>query len=1031
MLRNAFKNLKNKASSFFHKKKTINFFSYLGPNDCIDEQYPFDALDYALDSDNVNNIAITGPYGAGKSSVIKTYFKLRLLKKKWPKKRPYTPVYVSLANFLSKSNTQQINPSKIKTEQDGDTITNENIINLDKCILQQLIYTEKAQSLKQSRFSRIVVSSWRRKIIEFIFVMLLIITLVGIGYPKALTDILKICHVEAFNLFSQYVYNIPHNLFLSIVGNICLLCIFILIGKTIKHLRHAKVVLPAGEIELFEKEDSVLDKYIDDILYFFEKTEYRIVVFEDLDRFNSIKIFVKLREINKLINDYKGVKKTVKFIYALNDDIFESSDRVKFFDFMIPVIPKINASNVGRFIITETKKNEDDILNLLSPNLINDLGSYVSDFRLLTNIKNEFYIYWSAFVKKNEKTIKANSSLVTELYSLMLYKNLYPTDFKDFQKGNGLLYGVFNLKERFSTYINPAKDSSSSCLNVKDLVVNHAEEYKNFLIGEIGNARQYTNESLEFLFTFIRCDYITENCEILISPQYAGDMSDNDYKLMKRIKSFQHIDFEEKIDNVSLLVSELRNTNYWSSSSILNKAILDYVYENKFDNVYISNIAEALLNENKINTETSCIKTHAKEVLTPAVLKIYAIKIQEIDFKEIFVDQNLDYFWHLIQYVSSSMSKDASVTNKIKSFFNKNERLFLSESHIDFSFKKFGLWNRYGLMINNLALVKKVDYLATVKRYKLYFITPNNLSILLGNDNFSFKDVKLDFSISKYIDDNINNYVRRILKNKRVSRNHSNEDILEILLRKDLSQENIDLVASRYKGEIDDFENVCQMCYGDSYQEKRTSFNIDGIKALIERDKIKNNEKNQKHLYGCFGIALGDEKNLIQQLPQKLDEIKKEFRNINDVQKKLDFVYSVVRNSKEQQIIEFGVNVFLSIHELKSYLEFASQLVVQNFKFVMKAIKKRPPNTVSIDILTSPYIKENMKKEMLDAIGFPGSFSEFFARKKTLSKKLFEQHKNLIGNTLLSTIYETVLKEKTPINADRNELEKKLLAANW
>ncbi len=35
----------------------------------------FKALDYALSRDDVKNIAITGPYGAGKSSVILSYLK--------------------------------------------------------------------------------------------------------------------------------------------------------------------------------------------------------------------------------------------------------------------------------------------------------------------------------------------------------------------------------------------------------------------------------------------------------------------------------------------------------------------------------------------------------------------------------------------------------------------------------------------------------------------------------------------------------------------------------------------------------------------------------------------------------------------------------------------------------------------------------------------------------------------------------------------------------------------------------------------
>lgn len=40
----------------------------------------FDALDFAFSKSDVKNIAITGPYGAGKSTVILSYLKSRLKK---------------------------------------------------------------------------------------------------------------------------------------------------------------------------------------------------------------------------------------------------------------------------------------------------------------------------------------------------------------------------------------------------------------------------------------------------------------------------------------------------------------------------------------------------------------------------------------------------------------------------------------------------------------------------------------------------------------------------------------------------------------------------------------------------------------------------------------------------------------------------------------------------------------------------------------------------------------------------------------
>ena len=60
--------------------------------------------------------------------------------------------------------------------------------------------------------------------------------------------------------------------------------------------------------------------------------KYDVVFFEDLDRLNNAEIFVKLRELNILLNNDEAIKKPVKFVYAVRDDIFSDKDRTKFFE---------------------------------------------------------------------------------------------------------------------------------------------------------------------------------------------------------------------------------------------------------------------------------------------------------------------------------------------------------------------------------------------------------------------------------------------------------------------------------------------------------------------------------------------------------------------------------------------------------------------------------------------------------------------------------------------------------------------------
>ena len=93
---------------------------------------------------------------------------------------------------------------------------------------------------------------------------------------------------------------------------------------------------------------SLLNHNVKALIKFFAKSKYTIVIFEDIDRFDDIRIFTKLREINLLLNNSPLIaerKKPIRFIYALREDIFgDETEKTKFFDFVIPIIPRINAS---------------------------------------------------------------------------------------------------------------------------------------------------------------------------------------------------------------------------------------------------------------------------------------------------------------------------------------------------------------------------------------------------------------------------------------------------------------------------------------------------------------------------------------------------------------------------------------------------------------------------------------------------------------------------------------------------------------
>ena len=72
-------------------------------------------------------------------------------------------------------------------------------------------------------------------------------------------------------------------------------------------------------------ENSIFNQHLDEILYFFQCTKYNTVIIEDLDRFDTPDIFLKLRELNFLLNQSNIIERKIKFVYAIKDDMFKDA----------------------------------------------------------------------------------------------------------------------------------------------------------------------------------------------------------------------------------------------------------------------------------------------------------------------------------------------------------------------------------------------------------------------------------------------------------------------------------------------------------------------------------------------------------------------------------------------------------------------------------------------------------------------------------------------------------------------------------
>ena len=394
-------------------------FERLTPIDNMDLDVYEEAIDYVFNNPDVKNVAISGAYSAGKSSVLASYKKrhndLRFL-------------HISLAHFKS-------------PDQEDETEVKESV--LEGKILNQLIHQIPSDKIPQTHFrvkKRISPVSIIIKTLETIALLTAIIYFMFFDSWKSYVSVLPDNWLKSILELSAHPYA------LMVDGIIIITLSSFLIYGLIKIQKNKNVFLKlnlqGNEIEIFEEsDDSYFDKYLNEVLYLFENVDADVIVFEDMDRFNANKIFERLREVNTLANIQlqKESKKILRFFYLLRDDIFISKDRTKFFDYIVPVVPVVDSSNSYDQFISHFKKG--GLFEKFNESFLQGLSLYIDDMRLLKNIYNEFVIYYN---RLNITELDCNKML-----AIIAYKNLFPRDFADLQLNQGFIYTIFANKDSF------------------------------------------------------------------------------------------------------------------------------------------------------------------------------------------------------------------------------------------------------------------------------------------------------------------------------------------------------------------------------------------------------------------------------------------------------------------------------------------------------------------------------------------------------------------------------------------------------
>lgn len=570
-------------------------------SDIEDGKEYLEALNWALDNPKIKNIALTGPYGAGKSSIIDTFLKQNSKKQNnickkslFRKNMAEKSIKISMATFAQAGDLDS--DEKIHIEADE----------VEEGILKQLFYKVEHKKIPQSRYRKLHVENFKTSLFKVIALTTMIVILGEILKPEVTEDIWK-----KITEFTEKYY-LPEISSYIILGIYVITFVVTIsrIWSSISTRYHVKEITLPAEAKI-EKDnnlsESVFNKNLDEIMYFFEATRYRIVFFEDLDRLDDRKIFVHLRELNNLLNNDDTIKeKPVVFIYAVKDDIFTKDDRTKFFDFIIPVIPVINSTNSGEILLKRLQESEKNgIQHNISSDFIFDVSPYISDMRVLQNIYNEFVIY------KNLLSVHQALALRDEqMMAMIIFKNLYPKDFADIQNETGVIKKAFENKTR---YIKVKRDSLQNELNfisdsLKKADEDHLKTVQELKVamltgmtGNIGIARRFTgygynsvsaNEIMEKSFDMR--EFAEKNIDVIVYNDFngSGDRVDiNNFK--ERVKPYVErweylsiIEREGK-ENLNIKIDNIKQKLYLLES----RKIADLI-ENETDFKFDQNVSK-------------------------------------------------------------------------------------------------------------------------------------------------------------------------------------------------------------------------------------------------------------------------------------------------------------------------------------------------------------------------------------------------------------------------------------------------------
>ena len=929
----------------------------------------FKNLKYLIESEkDTKNIAITGGYGTGKSSIIKTYIE------KYSNEEEIA--IISISSFLKTVDNKNEEHDSILTPDEKDLVDI-----LEKTIIKQLIYRIGYSDSKLSNIPK-PLYNWKQKYTFYSFLITLlsfiIVFLFSGNYLIEKFPMINAIKI-IINLVDEYKYSIFSFL---IIGTFII--IFFFIYNLLIYINHKKIKLKLVDNKLdeeFELDKSaneninfVFMEYIYEIIYFFQNSKIKTIFFEDIDRYGSdvcIKITEDLRELNLILNKCDGIDKKITFIYSLKDAIYsENTDRTKFFDYILSVLPISTSANALLNYSNEFNFYKIDYKDF-SPELIKIAAYHIKDLRTIKSVVNDYYLF--------DKII--NNHQKDKLLAMMLFKNNNLKDYDELLIKNKNLIdeSIEKINEEVVKEIKTQIEEKKKELEIiKNNRRENIDEIKKLLLFNYRKDSNLPNKIyvypnkvstemtiVEFLNDKFNLDLIDNNTRFYTYSSGIKNINEDDLKSFKEsihifdsdISKLQKEidDLEVKKHSEKYLIEEKRKI-YLSKSE--NRILLDdLIYNGFIDNNYM-NFVTSVLNDN-------CLSGNDTRFLNNVMFKNldYSLKIDNIDkiIRHLNPEEYNDIYVLNMYFINELLNKEVSgFLEKIIEQFNN-----ISKQHVDFllylktnniniynkllkklSINSESIWNSYinqekGIYYNNEIIIildilmekeidiKKIDNIKILKNYIENHFTTGKYNLRKNEfiiQNLHNLDVKFE-DISIFLP-NIDNDIYDELLNEIISNyiykiNISNLKIVtksENLNYSDIKKSNSSNIIIEYlkKNPLDTFKEL--------YLKTNYLFELEDVirfffqhippiydyhKIIVEKENIKFNKYIDIMDNQCINLAY-----TLLKLSINWDLIGKLIDKSNELH---ELIFYIIIEHKEDLLTKINTKILNSIPQMIIY----------------------------------------------------------------------------------------------------------------